>query len=373
MSIRLLFCLCQAVIQTLAWHGISEGKHAEFFPYLRESGTDYYLTRSRTLPLAMEVLDAAQKEGIKVFVSCPAMLENPDSIVPLLKNHPALAGYYIKDEPETWDLPDLGKLVSRISALDGGHPCYVNLYPNWAWGGKEAYASNLQLFADSVNVPFFSFDQYSITEADGKNSVRPLWYRNLEEMRNLSLERGKPFWAFALLESHYLGPPSPPAFYPVPTLGHLRLQAFSDLAYGAQVIQYYTFRGAVDKEGVRTPVFDLLKQVNAEIHALSPVFAGADVRQVWHAGPSLPDGTRAFEPFGPVASLQTGEAGLVASLVEKGRRQYLALVNKDCTEAQEISLNFSRKTKQVGKDGKRSPFRAGAIVLEPGDIILFEL
>lgn len=372
MSLGLLFSLCQALIQTLAWHGVPEGKYAQYFPSLKESGTDYYLARARTLPLALEMLDVAQETGIKVFVSCPAMLENPDSIVPLLKNHPALAGYYVKDEPETWDLPALGELVSRITALDRAHPCYVNLYPNWAWGG-EKYAENLQLFADQVPAPFYSFDQYPITEKDGKISIRPLWYRNLEEMRALSLERGKVFWAFALLESHYLGPPSPPAFYPVPTLGHLRLQVFSDLAYGAQVIQYYNFRGAMDRDMNRTPVFELLKEINSEIHALSWLFAGARILQVWHAGPSLPDGTRAFEPFGPVASLQTGEAGLVASLVEKGRRQYLALVNKDCTSGQEIKLNFSRKTKQVGKDGKRSPFRAGAIVLEPGDIILFEL
>ena len=45
---------------------------------------------------------------------------------------------------------------------------------------------------------------------------------------------GKPLWAFTLLTPHS-------GAYAQPTIGGLRLQAFSDLAYGAQAIQHFTF------------------------------------------------------------------------------------------------------------------------------------
>src|SRR5437868_3488260 len=80
---------------------------------------------------------------------------------------------------------------------------------------------------------------------------------------------------FALTVAH--GP------YPIPTIEQLRVQVFSDLAYGAQGIQYFTYwtsksdtwnfhEAPIDVSGKRTAVYDRVKQMNAEIRALSPVF-----------------------------------------------------------------------------------------------------
>ena len=74
-----------------------------------------------------------------------------------------------------------------------------------------------------------SFDHYPVVG----DTCRPEWYENLEIFSDEARKAGKPFWAFSLATSH--GP------NPVPTPAMLRLQVYSDLAYVAQGIQYFTY------------------------------------------------------------------------------------------------------------------------------------
>lgn len=99
----------------------------------------------------------------------------------------------MKDEPEVNDLLGLGELVKKIKTIDSHHPCYINLYPNWAWG-KELYSENVKSFIEQVPVPFISFDNYPIVSINGAPSIVRLdWYRNLEEISAAAKESNKPF------------------------------------------------------------------------------------------------------------------------------------------------------------------------------------
>ena len=118
--------------------------------------------------------------------------------------------------------------------MDNEHFCYLNLFPT---GPKEhldqlgvkSYREYVSRFDEQVPLPFLTFDHYPIT----RDGLKAEWYENLEEFSDEARKAGKPFWAFALATSH--GP------YPVPTPAMLRLQVYSDLAYGAQGIQYFTY------------------------------------------------------------------------------------------------------------------------------------
>ena len=81
-------------------------------------------------------------------------------------------------------------------------------------------------------------------------------------------------------------------FYKIPTLPELRLQVFSDLAYGAQAIQYFTYRGLQHDEP--TEVYNLVKTVNQEVQQLAGIFLGAQVISVSHTGSEIPEGTTAL-------------------------------------------------------------------------------
>lgn len=358
-------------IPIIAWHGIPTGKSSELFPLMKDAGIQIYLGKYNDITTTLQILDIAQKTGVKLITSCPELKSDVEATVIRMMEHPALYGYYLKDEPETEDLPDLGVWVKQIQSIDKEHPCYINLYPNWAWG-KEQYATNVASFIEQVPVSFISFDHYPVALIDSIPVLRPEWYRNLEEISAAAQEANLPFWAFSLAWSHYLGPPSPPAFYPVPTLPELRLQMFSNLAYGAQALQYFTFYGAVDDNG-KTPVYDLIQTVNQEIQNLVGVFSGAKVLSVWHTGDQIPEGTRRLSqmPAPQVKALLTSGMGAVVSLLEKGNRQYLVIVNRDYQNTMTLSIDVDDSVQRILKSGWIAETNQSTEQVEAGDMVIY--
>ncbi|MGV3723024.1 MAG: hypothetical protein ACO1SX_19160, partial [Actinomycetota bacterium] len=185
-----------------------------------------------------------------------------------------------------------------------------------------------------------------------------------------------PFWAFGLGVAH-----DP---YPEAQLEHLRLQAFSDLAYGAECVQYFTYwtpqstvwnfhLAPIDVAGKRTPTYDRVRQVNAEIQGLARVFDGAHVLSVGHTG-ALPAGTHAFEATAPVRRLDTDRHGAVVSLLEKGATRYLVIVNRDYRATLPLTLEFDKEAgvREERKDGSSKGIgRDFSRTVEAGDLAVF--
>jgi hypothetical protein len=160
---------------------------------------------------------------------------------------------------------------------------------------------------------------------------------------------------------------------------------FSNLAYGAQGLEYYTywtpsgpttFDGPITSDGVKTGVYDLVKTMNAEIKGLSPVFLGAEVISVGHTG-SLPSGTTAYANSAPINSLTTsGSDGAVVSRLTNGDNEYLVVVNRDIdsTMTLNIGLNTSKTFTRVSKDGSETAISGGTVsyTVEPADIVILK-
>lgn len=352
----------------VAWTGINAEESAAKFPPMKEAGINIYLGWYDNLSTTLQVLDEAEKAGIKIIASCPELKSNVTGTVEAMMNKPALHSYYIGDEPEVSELQGLGLWCSQIKAIDNRHPCYVNLYPNWAWGGTSGYADNVQACLDQVPVSYISFDHYPIVSIDGAPTIiRPEWYSNLEDISAAARAKGIPFWAFVLALSHNLDSRH---FYPIPTVDELRLQVFSNLAYGAQGIQYFTYWGIY--QDAPTVVYDRIKNVNREIRNLSSVFHHANVISVWHTGTQLPLGTRPLSGLPPqIQSLSTSDGGAVVSLLEKGDNRYLAVVNRDYRNPMTLTVQLDPVVKQVDKTGAVVANYGGVIQVEAGDIVIF--
>ena len=351
----------------IAWTGIDATESAVKFPLMRDCGINTYLGWYDSLDEVVMALDNAEKTGVKAILSCGALRTDTEKTVARMKGFSSLLGYHITDEPETSDFPSLKTMVASIQDLDADHPCYINVYPNWAWGVSD-YQAKLKLFLHEVSIPFLSFDNYPVyVTPEGRTVLREDWYRNLEEVRNVSREYGVPFWAFALALAHSI----PDYEYPIPTLAHLRLQQFSNLVYGAQAFQYFTWWG-ICHEGP-TQVYDRVKQVNSELQGLSEIFLDAEVKEVWHTGPELPAGTKALGTLpAQVKSLATSGKGAVISLVEKGGSTFLAVVNKDFENPMSLSISAEAAVRTVSKKGDLSSL-VPVYSIEPGDIIIFKL
>ncbi len=65
------------------------------------------------------------------------------------------------------------------------------------------------------------------------NKIHNKWYENLEQIRHYSILKNKNFWAFANATVFDL--------YSQPTIASLKLQMYSNLLYGAQGLQYFTY------------------------------------------------------------------------------------------------------------------------------------
>jgi hypothetical protein len=378
--IILLVAIPQAVLSKnkpqfpiAAWMGVIAQEAPIFFPQIRASGINLLVASYKDTSTLIEMLDLAQKNRIKLIASSSNSLRvNTRGMVDSVKENKGLYGYFVKDEPETTDFNWLSQLVSQIQSYDSTHPCYINLYPNWAWD-VDKYKSRVDDFASNVNVPFLSFDNYPIVSINnGPNVMRPDWYRNLEDMSSSAREHNKPFWAFALALSHRLDPTQ---FYNPPSYSTLQLQVYTDLAYGAQGIQYYTFKGLVDKNCNRLPQFDYIKSINQEIQNLRDVFMGAKVKGIWHTGQNIPRGTKQLVslPTG-VNQLQTLGEGALVSLLNNGQKDYLVIVNRDYLHNMQLNIAFDHKVKKILKSGAKvkTPISEN-VILSPGNMVIYRL
>ena len=294
----------------LAWHSIpADSTTLERFLEMKNIGINTHFSGYPDADAMERALDLAEQAGIKVIISCPELSEEPEKTVTRFMNHPALAGYFLRDEPNTEAFPELAAWAKRIRATDDNHFCYLNLLPTYApldMLKAESYRDYVHRFDQEVPLQLLSFDHYPITY----NGMKEEWYENLEEFSDEAKKAGKDFWAFAMSTQHWK--------YPHPTLATLRLQMFSDLAYGAQGLQFFTYWTPVNSEGFdyqfgpigldgrRTVAYDLVRQVNQEIKALSGVFVGAKVLWVRHTGPKIPRGTIRLDKLPePVRVLET--------------------------------------------------------------------
>ncbi len=379
--IPLLFALqSQAKIPIVAYYGIPlEYSNVNRFKEFKEAGFDVSICFYDDTPVdtLLRILDDAQKSNVQLIISSGWVSVQPHVGIPKLKNHPALYGYFLQDEPWPKDIQETMQRYRAMAKQDTKKPTYVNLLPNYGIGmPKEIkmppYKQYLQQ-ASTIELPFISFDYYPIM----KSGIRPTWYSCLEDIRQESLRTNKPFWAFALCTPH--------AVYPQPTIEMLRLQIYSNLAYGAQAIEYFTYwtpkatkewdfhDAPISIDGRRTKNYELVKRMNQELRGLLSLFDKAEIQTVNHMI-KIPEGTAKLQrPPTNIKKLKVvGNQGGLISTFKKNDHLYMAVVNKDYQRDLElyISAKSSVKTltKQLKEAAVKSYYNIGG-----GDILLFKL
>ncbi len=388
LSVEVLFIACSGYIKAeeqeskqipvLAWFSIpAENTGLDRYLELRDAGFTHSFSHTGTADEVARQLDTAQLAGIKLIITCRELESETEATVNRFKDHPALDGYFLRDEPDCSAFAFLGKWARKIESVDNKHYCYLNLLPTYA--GLEAlkaksYREYVNLFIKDVNLPFVSFDHYPIV---GDSSVRGDFYENLEIVADESRKAGKSFWAFALTTAH-----DP---YPIATTASLRLQVYSNLAYGAQGIQYFTYctpigtiwnfnHAPITETLQRSEVYDRVREMNKEIKALSFVFLGASVCSVSHTGDNIPAGTKPLENLPkPFTSVSSDGEGVLVSELENNGVNYLVIVNRDLNRNQKITVECDDSVSRILKDGTVVPAKQYTSVLDidAGDALIY--
>lgn len=379
-----LFCLPVSVaaeIPILGFIGAYSADHRlEDYRAMRDAGFDVSVDGYDSIGEITLSLNRARQVGIKLMVAGRQIMDFPAETAEAIRHHPALFGYMLGDEPRMADFDTYKHRYHAIRAADSTHLCYQNLFPYYGDElletiGAASYEEYLRKFSE-IPLPQISFDFYPIWDYD----IRPTWYYTLEAVRRESLRTGVPFWAFVLSTPH--------VGYPQPTLEMLRLQIYSNLAYGAQAIQYFTFRtpppddtydyhnGPITLEGQKTETYNIVRDMNRELHEVIPFFDGCTVERVGHLL-EVPLGTERFKgmPCGLRRLKVVGTRGAVVSVLRQGDKRYLAVVNKDFETDLRVDIAFSSPRRPLWpKAFAKAPAASSqSLTLSGGNLLIFEL
>jgi hypothetical protein len=299
-----------------------------------EGGRDPAATR--------RALDVLARHGLRAWVAdhrfesrtvtvAPGWRQLAAAGVGEYRRHPALAGYFVDDEPAASAFPAVGAMVAHLGRLDPQRLAYVNLLPDYALarrepGGYDRYVGD---FIATVRPALLSYDYYPFL-VDGD---RPSFFGNLHAVRSRALAHGIPFMLIVQAMPH--GP------YRDPTAAELSWQIFHALAFGAGGISYFAywtprevehydrwrFRHGLIEHGRPTVHYHEAARLNREARALAGALAG-------HRSVDVADGAGAVArplPLGPIAAIDGGavtvglfaapDGGTAALLVSRDYRQ----------------------------------------------------
>lgn len=350
---------------------------------------------------ALRILDMAEKAGIKVLLHFhPIIAGLPKSYVDAVKNHPALDSYYVWDEPDSIaQLEKLAPIVKNIQTWDPDHHAYVNALGKWEWDGRPgAYGmpdGNYEAYLESFfrhfdwkvirqdTYPVFSslrFQERPFRRPRGPLCLFEKWFPTLETVKKVAERHNVPHRGFVLccaIRNH-------PCFdNPLPAVSHMKLQAYANIAYGAQGLEYYKYRmfdsgnyAPLDRNLKRTAVFDRCRKVNLEIQARAGCFLGAKLVKVRHAAKVIPALCTKFDEktdLPPFATHLWVDRHAVISHFRKGGRDVLLILNADPNDELTLRLDVKPGTVRVMEDGRHTDpsLYDGEYWLGPGDAEVF--
>ncbi|MCQ2430294.1 MAG: hypothetical protein MJ192_08190 [Clostridia bacterium] len=189
------------------------------------------------------------------------------------KDHPAIWGVDIGDEPSALDFPYYGRVYSKVNAMFPNQFVYLNLYPNYASVsqndadeticqlGTKTYEEHIERYCREVPSDYISYDFYVY------QCNLPKMYDNFRIVADACRKTGRAFWYIPQVNSYN------PAVWV--SENELRFQAYTAMAFGAEVITWACYTAGwwnnqvLDDKGEKTEQYEKLKAVNAELHTLS--------------------------------------------------------------------------------------------------------
>lgn len=376
------------IMPIIAYWGVPEyATNKEAFRTFSECGFTVSLYPYSSLEDLTKACKVAEQYGIKVLGSCPEMKTSPTKAASILTKEQGFFGYIMQDEPSVPEIKKLEVIIKQLRSVDNKHLFYINLFPfsdpkKILASTKANYPEYLKA-SSSTPCQQISFDHYPITT----KGISETWYHNLEMVREESLASGKPFWGFALSVPHDV-PFSNGNYYPTPTLASLRLQVYSNLAYGAQAIQFFTYwtpdgsdsfhfhDAPISHDGKKTKTYTIVQQMNRELRTISKLFYGAKVTAVHHlGGTNIPEGTTRLSkaPLNLSSLKVSGRQGAVISQFKKDGHHYLAIVNKSHLKKLGIRIKTHNQTPRYITKTLEEKKISNSYSVAAGDILLFRL
>lgn len=261
----------------------------------------------------LKALALAKRAGLRVFVSdgripmsMPSGSEGRaalDAVVADYSRQPALAGYFLADEPGAGAFSGLAAVVSYLREKDPEHPVYINLFPNYAPPaalGVPTYDEYVDRYIETVRPFVVSYDHYHFL----KSGDRPTFFSNLESVRRISRRQGVPFWQIVLATQH--------GGYRELSEAEKRWEAMQTLAYGGKGLLYFTYwtpdsssqwgEAIIHADGTPGAQYEHVRRINHDVRAIGRWLLEAESRLVFQTG-AVPAGGTAAPAEAPVRTV----------------------------------------------------------------------
>ncbi len=314
------------------------------------------------------------------YAQDPQGYKGLDNIVNELKVMPGVYAYHICDEPSTKDIPRLKMIKEKVESLDPDHQVYINLNPDGSENalGTTSYREYIEAYARDCEVDFISFDMYPILPG---GQVMPGWHKCLRAVYDVTRKYGIPFWAFAA--SCWINNEGGIIVRGKPSVENLRLQTYTDLAYGAQVVQYFTIQqyggttlAPIMHDGTWTEAYDYLKETGLQVQRRGYVFDGCKVDLVRFSetpatwGENLSDADMPEE----IGSMTTSGTAMVSFVENRGNR-YIVAVNQSYTDKITAKVTFNDMVYTIERDGSFVEHGRGTeeFTIDEGDLMVIKV
>ncbi len=383
-----------------------EAVNAERYREIAEAGIDVIVPGNGTFTPAqnLRAMDLAQAAGVRViptdqriFSFVPAEVRSVDeptleAVVADYRHHPAFASYLIKDEPNADLFPALRRLRDRFLEKDPDHEPYINLFPSYGsptqlgFADFRTYVCN---YLEIVTPRVLSYDFYPLRD---EVTVDAGWFSDLTIVRDATQRANIPFWV--CMQSEGIK-----GSLRVPNRAEVFWQASTALAYGARGICWFTYwtpapdqglpriegkaplfteqhhGGMLDINGVRTPVYDYVREANVFLHCAGRALLDWDNAFVAHfqRGKLLERGAS------PVVTVSGDEANVVVGTFRRQDRYRVLIANRSWEKPSRFHLETTGNGQVVrlltATETNSESFRgeSGLWKLEPGGAVLLEV
>lgn len=307
-------------------------------------------------PALLKTIENCRNAGIAPFITGALLLRGGatrDTFIDDCLSDEGFAGWWLPTaDYSLWSdgkatVDPFNYIWNRAHSLDPDNQRMVvaPVYPSLKNTGAPDYGAYVNRFQTSIgpSVWIFGIDGSDDGSVVGEGIEKELGflYRDCQIYSLLAQYCRRPFWFIVksrdITESKETEDKK--ILYPVLYGTVLRMRAFTALAYGAQALLY-------DVDPADRVTMNLISTLNKEIESLNLVFQEAELVQVRHVGQTQYPGTAMLRgAFGPIMSIQAGEAGVVLTHLNNHGVDYVIVVSRslveETNEIQQVNIRFS--------------------------------
>lgn len=321
--------------------------------------------RKESMEAYREMLDLAHSYGMNIIMQFnEAYLENYNNgaeayratiteIYDMFKDHPAVVGLYVGEEPATEHNEAYFEGVKIIKEVAPDWLVYINLgsierTERMLLKGEKRLEDWICEFADYTKSDVMGYGQYSQLSHDNNGIYEH--FENIHRFVNAGKKCGSDIWSTLLSSAHYA--------YRVATEDDFRWQLNTAVACGCKAVVWFRlydkliavdYHGSpIDEFGLRTTRFDDLARVQKRFNVHhGEIFARLNHVESYNVGVGY-GGYLYFVPgLTDLVDFATSRSALISFFKDEDGNDYIAVVNTLQRESAPITLSFTDKVKKA--------------------------